>query len=394
MIFFRITHVIVFLLVFKSLRCERRIHNGTTLKTNKKYLVYFVKSEKSQKAYSGWTCGGALVTPQFIITAAACVEDVHYLYAIAGYKTHVQTEDLESNGCTKELKKKVVYTCVPKAYDFDYAAVGKWSAIDIALAKVDSPYLNPSSYEEKCSYAPEPIMINYEPKYQLPGVDAIVMGWGHLERWRQPGDNQSYLQKEAHYAATQILNKAKCKELYADFPDLQAIIEKYMICTKESGNLDDQGNMISTLKPTADGCSNENPNCRRMETFNRTSHFNTTDDINGRRHGICQNDHGGPLVTWVGGHEVLIGVASVFRVNRDSKCEGPYLFTSTQCNAAFIYCVLNPDQRRKGSICEQPPKKRGFDFIENYITWDKHADVSPHKEKVKIRPQIPISHFG
>lgn len=53
-----------------------------------------------------------------------------------------------------------------------------------------------------------------------------------------------------------------------------------------------------------------------------------------------QNDHGGPLVTWVGSHEVLIGVASVFKVDNDYKCVGPYLYTSTQCNGAFLSCIL------------------------------------------------------
>ena len=53
-----------------------------------------------------------------------------------------------------------------------------------------------------------------------------------------------------------------------------------------------------------------------------------------------QNDHGGPLVTWVGAHEVLIGVASVFKVSEDFKCIGPFLYTSTQCNGAFLDCIL------------------------------------------------------
>ncbi|XP_068625406.1 uncharacterized protein [Battus philenor] len=253
--------------------------------------IYFVKSEKSPRSYSGWTCGGALVNAYFILTSAACVEDVHHLYAIGGYKKFVHYEDLDKDPCTKKLKKKVIYTCVPKAYDFDHGEVEKWSAIDIGLARVDSAFKLYPDYESLCSYMPERIPVNYDPTYQTPGLDAIVMGWGHLEKWRQ-------------------------------------------------------------------------------------------------------NDHGGPLVTWVGGREYVIGVASVFRVNADSQCEGPYLYTSTQCNGAFISCVIKPKSRRYDPICDLPPKERGFDMVHKYISWINHTDGPADNERIQIRPQVPIRDFA
>lgn len=64
-------------------------------------------------------------------------------------------------------------------------------------------------------------------------------------------------------------------------------------------------------------------------------------------HFILQNDHGGPLVTWVGTTEVLIGIASVFKIDEEYNCIGPYLHTSTQSNAAFIDCVLNEGSSKK-----------------------------------------------
>ena len=72
-----------------------------------------------------------------------------------------------------------------------------------------------------------------------------------------------------------------------------------------------------------------------------------------------QNDHGGPLVTWVGSKEVLIGVASVFIVSDDLKCMGPYLYTSTQCNGAFLDCIL--------SNSDLPDVKKRWDVINCYI---------------------------
>lgn len=61
-----------------------------------------------------------------------------------------------------------------------------WSDIDIALAEVESPYdFNDTSFEVLCSYIPAPIAINYEAKYQIPGTDAIALGWGHSSVWRK-----------------------------------------------------------------------------------------------------------------------------------------------------------------------------------------------------------------
>lgn len=42
----------------------------------------------------------------------------------------------------------------------------------------------------------------------------------------------------------------------------------------------------------------------------------------------------------MGKREVLIGIASVFKITAENKCIGPYLYTSTACNGAFIACVL------------------------------------------------------
>ncbi|XP_013145465.1 PREDICTED: uncharacterized protein LOC106108751 [Papilio polytes] len=137
-------------------------------------------------------------------------------------------------------------------YEFDYANVEKWSAIDIGVAKVDGEF---DFSKGDCSFRPQAIGINYDPKYQAPGVDAIVLGWGHKSVWKQPGDETRLVQKNLDYAPVTIINKKKCKEGYKDIPDLQVVIEKYMICTHGKGNLDSGGNIIVTVKPDADGCS-------------------------------------------------------------------------------------------------------------------------------------------
>lgn len=71
------------------------------------------------------------------------------------------------------------------AYELKYDQLEKWSYIDIALVKVESPYdFNDATYQVQCSYIPTTIPINYENKYQEPGTDAMVLGWGHKIRWR------------------------------------------------------------------------------------------------------------------------------------------------------------------------------------------------------------------
>jgi hypothetical protein len=54
------------------------------------------------------------VTPLYIVTSAACVQDVEFMYAIAGYKKYVPFDQIDTDPCTKEMKKKIVFTCVPK----------------------------------------------------------------------------------------------------------------------------------------------------------------------------------------------------------------------------------------------------------------------------------------
>ncbi|XP_013165278.1 PREDICTED: uncharacterized protein LOC106116083 [Papilio xuthus] len=388
MLLFRLSYTVIIFLVTKNIHCQRRIIKGEKLEKLKNYLVYFIHSDQSTTRYNGWTCAGALVHSLYVVTAAACLEDVTNLYAMAGYAKWVPYEDIDVNKCTsnvKTQKKKVVYTCIPKSYELDYANVEKWSSIDIGVAKVENRFWQHNDYEKFCTIKPLRIPINFNSAYQSPGIDAIVAGWGHLETWRKPGDQKIYIQEFPRYASVRIMNKKKCKEYYKDYPELQKTIDKHMICTMESGNVNAAGVVNWSHPEFKDQCTEDGQNCRR--NFSESPHWNIS-SVNGRRQGICQNDHGAPLTTWIGGKEHLIGVASVFRVNQEGKCAGPYLFTSTQCNGVFLDCVLEEhlykdvhDHSRRRSICHLPARERGFEMIHKHINWINHTYIKRKSRK-------------
>ncbi|CAG9564858.1 unnamed protein product [Danaus chrysippus] len=96
------------------------------------------------------------------------------------------------------------------------------------------------------------------------------------------------------------------------------------------------------------------------------------DSLTRRQGGICQNDHGVPLVTWINEEETVLGVGSVFRVDKDTKCIGPFLYTSTARNKVFIECLLEEtNQRRSIDICNQEASKLGFEIVRRYVIWNE-----------------------
>ncbi|XP_035441973.2 uncharacterized protein LOC118270483 isoform X2 [Spodoptera frugiperda] len=396
---------LVFLFVlFLETFCQRRIQEGKEVTKDKPYVVYLVKAPIASAHYDFWLCGGALVTSEYVVTSAACIKDVDYLYVIAGYNKYVTDAELETDQCTSKMKKKVIYTCYPEGYEIRYERLDKWALIDIGVVKVESPYdFTDESYKTTCSYIPAVIPVSYEAKYQEAGTDAIVFGWGHLFKWRKRNDARNHNQEKLNYAPVMIIDKEECKKHYIDYENMTEVIDKYMICTYGQGNIDDRGDPLEPAKAEHDGCGPKDINIERcinyenrrhigvtnlslnetetkMENGNISNQVNNSNEhpfinetvirkrplvygVNGRRHGICQNDHGGPLVSWVGTHEILIGIASVFKVSEDSECVGPFLYTSTQCNGAFLDCILTtdklvtPQKKDKGELCAERDQK-------------------------------------
>ncbi|XP_026323069.1 uncharacterized protein LOC113232524 isoform X2 [Hyposmocoma kahamanoa] len=346
-------------------------------------MVYLVKAEHSDKKYDNWICGGAIVHRAFILTSAACVEDVTYMYAIAGYVNYIHPRSHYMDECIEKSKKKIVFSCVPKNYNFSYERFEDWARIDIALVKVESPYDFETPISPECSWVPNLINISYDGRDMEEGKDAMALGWGSSGKWRSKKDSNDYNNEHLMYSPVRIQNKSQCMKYYKKIPALLNVIDKYMICTMGSGNIDDEGHEITKVPPTADGCIGEPDQCnnemhhvirssyrKNAQNFNNSSSNVTLSEEpllatygynlplheihNGsiqkpfrrqvefmpiKRNGICQNDHGGPLVTWVGAKEIVIGTASFYLV-RKGLCVGPFLFTSTKENGVFISCIL------------------------------------------------------
>ncbi|PZC77036.1 hypothetical protein B5X24_HaOG203906 [Helicoverpa armigera] len=364
-------------------------------------------------------------------------------------------------------RKHCSYISTFSDYEIHYDKLDKWALIDIGVVKVESPYdFADESYKTVCSYIPSVIPISYEAKYQEPGTDAIVMGWGHLLLWRKESDTKNLNQKQLNYAPVIIYDKEKCKKHYEDYPNMGDVIDKYMICSMGGGNINDEGEAIKVNEDRHEGCRppasdpnidkslslkyvEEDPECsdgelseedrRRRNNYsndslshdmgtmtnnktvlknissnngksvsNKASLSNISTSSSNKTHkqtrrsGICQNDHGGPLVTWVGSHEILIGIASVFKVSQDSECQGPYLYTSTQCNGAFLDCVLeraewpqsSSKNRSAGSrraLCKKDVNDPGQSTIERHISWLYHPHGAADNEVEKKADAVTVS---
>ncbi|XP_061723162.1 uncharacterized protein LOC133529462 [Cydia pomonella] len=397
---------ILILIILQLTKADRRVLEGKEPTIDRNYVVYFIKADDSIQ-YDAWLCGGAIVSPWYILTSAACVEDVKHMYAIAGYKKYVHYEQLNYDACANHTKRKIIFKCLPRDYQLDYPRVERWANIDLALAQVEKPYdFNDNTYLDHCSYIPNKIEINYDNRLQEPGTNAIVFGWGHVQKWRQMDDTLDYNQDFLLYGSVKLAPKQECMEDF-DNDIFRSIIEKYMICSFDEGNLDDAGDIIAD--GDNDGPENFARDCgpgalRVGSKCVYLRHFT-------RKRGICQNDHGGPIITWRGPKEVLIGISSVFKVdNGTQNCVPPFLYTSTHCNGEFIHCLMSSAEDGKMNEedtrrCDALAKEGGFNIIRRTISWIGHPDGPAYNEitanyhkkgdksansNVKIRHQIPI----
>ncbi|CAH1641521.1 unnamed protein product [Spodoptera littoralis] len=369
-----------FYFIVQSTYCERRIVNGTRALGEPKFLAYFIKAPHSPKNYVGWICGGAIIHPWYILTSAVCIDDVRHVFAIVGYNKYVKTEDMDKDDCTKRTKKRII----ARAYQRDInrtLSQKNWNSRDISLAKVESPYdFRDPVYTRHCSYMPGSIKVNFNRDFEMPGTEVITYGWGHKNFIRQEGDLKDHNAKFVNYASTIVIDKELCKKMLVGHSDIQLNVEYFLICTSGEGALDEGGKMNNgPVTPKTFNGSTPGIYQSVLSLDNLVTHkTNHTDFTNLRRHGPCQNDHGGPLVTWIGGREYVIGIASGFQVNKKMQCVAPYLYTSTFSNGEFIYCLLR--NTRRSTLCDVQPERKGYEIVEEEINWNINIARSTHLE--------------
>lgn len=363
--------------------CQRRITNGSNVDSSidSNFMVYLLNANLSE-THGDWMCSGAIIHPYLVLTSAACLLDVPLIYVIAGYNKYVPSSLIETDECTKRFKKKVISYCTPCHYVLDKKL--KWASYDIGIAKTDSQfdYYN-LDYEKYCSYIPNEIKLQYNEVFEAPGTNVVTFGWGHSNFYSPPDADKDLNSEILQYASTIIMNKSDCKAEHLD-TNKKKFIDSVMICTSgANGRIDANGVYQDFELPSHKSCGRRSgasdsngtdENCRH-ERIAADPQVNLTETYNlTRRHGPCENDHGSPLVGWVGGQRFVLGVATTANVLPSMECTGPYLWTSVTATSKFVHCVL--DSQKTSSV--GPVKRRmcGEEMIiEKKLTWPASDEI-------------------
>ncbi|KAH9636505.1 hypothetical protein HF086_017671 [Spodoptera exigua] len=273
------------------------------------------------------------------------------------------------DGVPVETPKKYV-----ASYQLKYGELDYWSLIDIALVRVETPFdFNDATYEQLCSYKPTPIAINYEEKYQEPGTDALVLGWGHIDKWRKNKDKKDHNQELLRYAPTLLLNKTTCKEHYEDYANMSYVIETYMICTLGKGNIDDGGNTIVTSLPIQNGCTKEQAkvlgfegvSCEEEEYEDGDETRRQLDGKDGLNQTYIDN--------MAGGFNESIDWKWLETGRRSGICQSPSVTYKVQILRKPLIAKKVFVQQR--DLCDRPSYEKGYETVERHIRWKDNPPV-------------------
>ncbi|XP_050554163.1 uncharacterized protein LOC118270451 [Spodoptera frugiperda] len=391
-------------------------------RAEKRFMVYLVKVHDSNQMYDSWLCGGALVTTTQILTSAACIIDLDNIYAIAGYRKYVSGMDLDKDNCTRIKKQKIVKIRVPRehlAHVHEYKNTTRWMSLDIGVATVEKPYnFADMSFRVYCSYVPAAIEINYNVNVDSKiGTSVVALGWGR-DRGSKTHDLVDRNSETLREVSTTIRDRQECIEQFKG-NGLTETIEKYMVCTNGKGMLDAEGYIIENIEEKAyNKCVNMRRQGQMADDLNFDEECNDFDDINfantrkansvnvtlnetrringnnnknetiqsqSRRQGICQNDHGGPLITWVGTTELLVGIAVNSLYDADYNCIGPYLFISTAAAGEIIKCLLTDN--KEGSTRKNCPA----DMLDGYEVLEHSVDSDPARRLRTLMEEPPTT---
>ncbi|XP_053619819.1 uncharacterized protein LOC128680597 isoform X2 [Plodia interpunctella] len=327
-----------------------------------------------------WLCGGTIIHERYILTSAACIEDVQQFYVVSGTHRYVSPTD-KDNECINNGAKKAVWKCVPKSYVFD----GKdfenilWMANDIAVVKVEDDF-NFKRRIRGCDFIPQKIAFNnVSEELEKPGTTASIAGWGSMEKFssgNSPAGRQGVNSPTLQEAEVVLLSKRHCKKRWD--PRYHHIIDENMICAKDGSDSNVMSEVCSEQEVNckelvySDEEDNDNAERRVLEPKDLVVHYPQHVNVNDSRRamdagGFCENDHGGPLVVGQGKSAKVVGVISACMTQEISKkCYGPFLYTSVWKNRHLINCAIDKEM---GLTCRKLLRAGKTKLVETIFNW-------------------------
>ncbi|XP_049880458.1 uncharacterized protein LOC126376951 [Pectinophora gossypiella] len=368
----------------------RRIILGSQATHTRPYMVYLKLPSNSAKFqdYKRWLCGGIIVHEEYILTSAACIEDVRHFYIVSGTYKFSFDQDRYNNPCIKNGAKKAVWKCIPRNYVFDGHENDniRWMNNDIAVVKVEDEF-DFTRRVRGCDYAPKPICYNNQStKFEAAGTPASIAGWGSKDKYNDwVNSRRNYDVEDLIHAPVTILGKVQCKKRWGQ--RYHNIIDNYMICTNDfSSDLSEickekYVDCTDIVEDSDEAGRRSNP---EEIPVHSAHHINQNNSLRRQKDekdgGFCENDHGGPLVHGTGISSLAIGIISACLVReKTNQCYGPFLYTSIYKNRMLINCAIYKDV---GNDCSKL-FRAGTTHTEVEMNWSDHPD-GPAKNEIKV----------
>ncbi|XP_013142086.1 PREDICTED: uncharacterized protein LOC106106103 [Papilio polytes] len=369
----------------------RRILRGTEAGDSKPFMVYLRPAREADSVVDrNWLCGGVIIHENYILTSAACIENIGHFYVVSG--THRWIPPGVDDDCIKNGAMKAVWKCVPANYEYDGDQFEniRWMINDIAVVKVEDKF-NFHRRVVGCEYSPKRIQFNNKSiDLEAPGTMGTLAGWGSQNTFGDPIqalERQTINSPVLMETTTMVLSKAHCKRRWPE--RYHYIIEKSMICAKDSVSGGDFAGLCNNkvkCKELVD--SQEDYGIRRSDQQAEGDVHNAAhSDPTGHRRaklstgGFCENDHGGPLVVGHGNSATVIGIISAcLTTNLTRKCYGPFLYTSVFNNHLMITCAVD---KEVSPVCRSYVfRATNTKMIETTYSWIGHPDGPAKSELV------------
>uniref|UniRef100_V5G8Q1 Chymotrypsin n=1 Tax=Anoplophora glabripennis TaxID=217634 RepID=V5G8Q1_ANOGL len=211
-----------------------RIINGKeAVPHSRPYQAYLIVLSSG---IGGWKCGGSLISPRHILTAAHC------LAGAAGALVHLGAHDVggtaEATQTVVESKNLIVHS------NYNESDISN----DIGLVVLDEP-VELNEYIDVIALAPSNINTDYT------GYNATVSGWGLTE-----GGQPSSVLLEANVS---VMSNAQCRQIYSIVIDTQLCTlgnEGEAVCDGDSGGpLTADDTQIGIVSYGSGSCSGDYP---------------------------------------------------------------------------------------------------------------------------------------